>query len=151
MLVELVRPLLSIYLNGDNMSDNNFTINEYFENINNKKIIGAKCTACGKIHLPPRVFCDVCKSQTFEKIELVGNAVLEAYSVVYVPNSKMIQAGFGRENPNCVGIVRMSEGPMLSAEIHGLDLSQPEKIKIGLPLRAKFLERGEKVVLTFEV
>ncbi|MDO9087923.1 MAG: Zn-ribbon domain-containing OB-fold protein [Anaerolineaceae bacterium] len=132
------------------MSDNNFMINGYFENINNKKLIGAKCSNCGKIHLPPRVFCDECKSQSFEQIELTGEAELKAYSVVYVPTSKMVEAGYGRENPNCVGIVKMSEGPMLSAEILGLDISHPEMIKIGAPLKAKFLERGEKIVLAFE-
>jgi uncharacterized OB-fold protein len=132
------------------MSENHFTINGYFENINEKKLIGAKCSNCGKIHLPPRVFCDECKSQSFEQIELSGEAILKAYSVVYVPTSKMVEAGYGRENPNCVGIVKMSEGPMLSTEIQGLDLSHPENIKIGVPLKAKFLERGEKVILVFE-
>jgi uncharacterized OB-fold protein len=62
----------------------------------------------------------------------------------------MISAGFGRENPNCVGIVKMSEGPMLSAEIYGFDLSQPEAIKIGTPVKAKFIDRGENVILAFE-
>jgi uncharacterized OB-fold protein len=132
------------------MSDNNFTINGYFENLNNKKLIGTKCSNCGKIHLPPRVFCDVCNSQSLEQIEFTGEAELKAYSVVYVPTSKMVEAGYGRENPNCVGIVKMFEGPMLSAEIQGLDLAHPENIKIGVTLKAKFLERGEKVILAFE-
>ncbi len=126
------------------------TIKGYFDEIKNKKIVGTQCKDCGRIHLPPRVICDQCKSQSLEKIELVGDGTLQAYSVVYVPTSKMIAAGFGRDNPNCVGIVKMSDGPMVSAEIFGFDLTQPDKIKIGTPVKAKFVERGENVILAFE-
>jgi hypothetical protein len=126
------------------------TINSYFDEIKQKKILGTQCKECGRIHLPPRVICDHCKSQNLDFIELAGEGTLQAYSVVYVPTSKMVAAGFGRENPNCVGIVKMSEGPMVSAEIFGFDLTQPEKIKIGTALKAKFIERGESVILAFE-
>ena len=126
------------------------TINSYFDEIKQKKISGTRCKECGRIHLPPRVICDQCKSQNLDFIELAGEGTLQAYSVVYVPTSKMVAAGFGRENPNCVGIVKMSEGPMVSAEIFGFDLTQPEKIKIGTALKAKFIERGESVILAFE-
>ncbi|MBW6474754.1 MAG: Zn-ribbon domain-containing OB-fold protein [Anaerolineaceae bacterium] len=128
----------------------NLTINSYFDEIKKKKILGTKCKDCGRIHLPPRVICDQCKSTNLELIELAGEGTLQAYSVVYVPTSKMIAAGFGRENPNCVGIVKLSEGPMMSAEIHGFDLSKPENIKIGTTVKSKFIERGEDVILAFE-
>ena len=127
-----------------------FTINSYFNEMKKKKIMGTQCKDCGRISLPPRVICDQCKSQNLEIIELAGEGTLKAYSVVYVPTSKMIAAGFGRDNPNCVGIVEMTEGPMVSAEIYGFDLSQPEKIKIGTPVKSKFIERGEDVILAFE-
>ncbi len=126
------------------------TINGHFEEIKNKKIIATQCKDCGRIHLPARVFCDDCKSQSLEKIELAGDGTLQAYSVIYVTTSQMISARFGRDNPNCVGIVKMSEGPSVSAEIHGFDLTQPEKIKIGTPMKSKFIERGEDVILAFE-
>jgi uncharacterized OB-fold protein len=126
------------------------TINSYFDEIKKKKISGTRCKVCGRIHLPPRVICDHCQSQNLEIIELAGNGTLQAYSVVYVPTSKMIAAGFGRDNPNCVGIVKMSEGPMVSAEIYGFDLSKPEMITIGTSVKAKFIERGERIILAFE-
>lgn len=128
----------------------NFTINNYFNELKNKRVLGSKCTECGKIHVPPRPICDHCQSQLVERIELAGDATLQAFSVVYVPTSKMIAAGFGRENPNGVGIVKMTEGPMLSAEIFGFDLTHPETIKIGTQVKAKFIERDENVILAFE-
>lgn len=127
-----------------------FTVKSHFNNIRNKKIIGSRCKSCGRIQLPPRAVCDQCKSQAMELIELDGKGTLQAYSVIFVPTSKMMNAGFGRENPNCVGIVKLSDGPMVSAELYGFDLSKPENIKIGSPVKAKFIERGEDVILAFE-
>ncbi|MBE0684776.1 MAG: hypothetical protein IH585_02125, partial [Anaerolineaceae bacterium] len=61
------------------------TINSYFDELKKKKIFGTQCNECGRIHLPPRVFCDQCKSQNLDFIELAGEGTLQAYSVVYVP------------------------------------------------------------------
>ncbi len=127
-----------------------FTINRFFNELKTKKIVGNLCKNCGKVHLPARPICDQCNSQDLEFIELSGKGFLQAYSVVYVTTTKMGKAGFNRENPNCVGIVKLEEGPMISSEIYGFDLSQPEKIKIGTTLHAKFIEREEGDVLAFE-
>ena len=55
----------------------------------------------------------------------------------------MLEAGYSRKNPYCVGIVRTVEGPMISAFIQGVDVSHPESIKVGTPMVADFVERGE--------
>ena len=129
MLVELAKPVWLIFLNGDNMNEA-FTITHFFDELENKKIIGNKCTECGKLHLPARPICDQCKSQSVELFEFSENATLEAFSVVYITTSKFLAAGYGRENPNCVGIVKMEDGPKISTELYGFDLTHPEKIQI---------------------
>jgi uncharacterized OB-fold protein len=67
----------------------------------------------------------------------------------------MIEAGYGRDNPYCSGIVKLNEGPSISAQILGVDVSQPEQIAIGAPLSPVFVKRGEgdesKYFLAFEV
>ena len=53
------------------------------------------------------------------------------------------------ENPACAeaciagGIVKLDDGPSISAMILGVDAKQPESIAIGVPLKAAFIERGE--------
>ena len=44
----------------------------------------------------------------------------------------------------------MEDGPKISTELYGFDLTHPEKIKIGTPVHAKFIEREGKVILGFE-
>ncbi len=52
-------------------------------------------------------------------------------------------------------MVELEEGPRISAQILNVDVSRPDTIKIGTPLKMSFIERvnGDvrKVFLAFEV
>ena len=67
----------------------------------------------------------------------------------------MIEAGYGRDNPYLAGVVELDEGVKISAQILGMDATKPEDVKIGTPLQAEFVERGEgeakKTFLAFRV
>ena len=67
----------------------------------------------------------------------------------------MIEAGYGRENPHCSGIVALDNGLSISAQILGVDPLNPDKIKIGSPVKAVFIDRGEgeqkETFLAFEL
>jgi uncharacterized OB-fold protein len=53
-----------------------------------------------------------------------------------------------------VGIVKTAEGPMISAQILGVNSCDPSSIKIGTKLKVVFIDRGEgetkKTFLGFE-
>lgn len=132
------------------MSEQTFTSAEYFASLAEEKIVGSKCKDCGAVFLPPRAICADCLSEDMEEILMKGEGELAAYSVVYVPTTAMIEAGYNKDNPNVAGIVKLAEGPMISAQVLGLDASKPAEIKIGTPLKAVFVERGGKTVLAFE-
>jgi len=83
-----------------------------------------------------------------------GIGTLATFTVIYVPPTSEADAGYNAKNPYCVGIVALQEGPRISAQIVGLDLSNPATIKIGMPLKQTFVVRGEgesaKKFLAFE-
>ncbi|HOT99109.1 MAG TPA: OB-fold domain-containing protein [Anaerolineaceae bacterium] len=89
-----------------------------------------------------------------ERIQMNGIGTLATFTVIYVPPTSMADAGYNAKNPYCVGIVALQEGPRISAQIVGLDLSDPATIKIGMPLKQTFVVRGEgesaKKFLAFE-
>ncbi len=108
-----------------------------------KKLMGSRCRACGRLYLPPRPLCPECFGEEMEWVELSGRGRLVAFTAVHVAPTAMLAAGYSREKPYCVGLVRLEEGPRISAQILGFDPKRPEGIKPGMPLRAVFLERGE--------
>jgi uncharacterized OB-fold protein len=78
-----------------------------------------------------------------EPVVFSGKGTLAAYSVIYIAPTAMIQAGHDRKHPYCTAVVKLAEGPKICAQLVGADLAHPETIKIGAPVTATFIVRGE--------
>ncbi len=137
------------------MSEMEFTSNAHYKALGENKLVASKCRACGKLYYPARPMCPECHGMEMEAVELSGIGKLAAYSVIYIATTAMIQAGYDRKNPYCTGIVKLDEGPSICAQVMGADMAHPETIKIGTPVKAVFLDRGEgeakKTFLGFQV
>ncbi|HSF83632.1 MAG TPA: Zn-ribbon domain-containing OB-fold protein [Burkholderiaceae bacterium] len=107
------------------------------------KLLGARCQSCGTLYLPPRSLCANCYSQEMAWEALSGEGELVAFTTIYIAPTAMIEAGYGRDNPYCSGVVRLKEGLSISAQILDVDVSDPAQIAIGTPLQVEYLERGE--------
>lgn len=136
------------------MSENEFTHAAYSRFLTQHKLMGTRSRADGRIYFPPRPIAPETLGQDMEWVELSGRGKLVAFTIVYVGTSAMIAAGYDRKNPYCVGVIALEEGPKISAQIMNVDVTRPEQIKIGMPLQATFVERGEgdarRTFLAFE-
>jgi hypothetical protein len=137
------------------MSSIEFTHTTHTKALGERKLVASRCAACGKLHFPARPMCPECHGKDVEAVELSGKGKLAAFSVIYIATSAMIQAGYDRKNPYCTAVVQLAEGPSICAQLIGADLAHPETIKIGTPVTAAFLDRGEgdavKTFLGFQV
>ena len=120
-----------------------FNFHGYQSHLQDQKLMAVRCQDCQSVFLPPRPLCTSCFKDEMEWIELKGKGTLAAFTVVHIAPTAMLNAGYGRENPYCSGIVRLEEGPMISAQILNVDVDKPERIQIGIPLEAVFIEREE--------
>ncbi|MEM2320126.1 MAG: Zn-ribbon domain-containing OB-fold protein [Candidatus Bathyarchaeia archaeon] len=109
-----------------------FTIEEFYRNISQKKLVGGKCLKCGKVHVPPRPLCDQCLSKDFEMVELPKNGKLLTYTVIHVAPVQ-----FQSMAPYAVGIVLLENGVKIPGMIKG---ATPEQLKIGMQLTMEFEE-----------
>jgi hypothetical protein len=136
------------------MSDE-FTSTAHYLALGERKLIGSRCKACGKLYFPARPMCPECHGEEMEAVELSGKGKLAAYSVIYIAPTAMIQAGYDRKNPYCAAVINLEEGPSICAQLVGVDMAHPESIKIGTPVNATFLDRGEaeakKTFLGFQI
>ncbi|MDG4594095.1 MAG: Zn-ribbon domain-containing OB-fold protein [Candidatus Contendobacter sp.] len=138
------------------MSELPFNSTSYYHLLSEHKLMGCRNKTSGKFYLPPRPMCTTSYSSDMEWEQVSGKGEIIAFTVITVAPTHMIEAGYSRENPYCAAIVRLQEGPAISAQILGVDLSMPEEaIKIGTPVQATFIERGEgpakRIYLAFEV
>ncbi len=135
-------------------TEKEFTIQNYLEFIQNKKLMGTKCKDCGELYIPVRMLCTKCNSPNMEWTEMSGEGELAAFTSITVGTPYFIEKGYDRKKPYCFSVIKLKEGPMVSAQLVGVDESKPDDIKIGTPLKVKFLEtevKGEtKIDLGFE-
>lgn len=114
----------------------------YSAYLNERKLMGSRCLDCGEVYLPPRSLCTHCYSTHMAWMQFSGEGQLAGFTTIYVGLPAMVSRGYNRENPYCVGVVRLVEGPSISGRIQTTGCAFPEEVKVGLPVRAVFVEHG---------
>ena len=136
------------------MEDRPLNDTSYEQFLNEGKIMGSKCKKCGSLALPPRPICVSCFGGEMEWVQFKGTGKLAAFTSITVAPPYMAKEGFGRNNPYVVGVVELEERVKTVARIVGVDAKKPELIRVGTPLKAEFLEKGEgpekKMMLAFK-
>ena len=125
------------------MEQKPFSDTSYEQFLNEEKLMGSRCKKCGALFVPPRTICIKCYSSEMEWVEMGGKGKLAAFTCISVGPPFMVEEGYDRKHPYCSGVVELEEGARVVARIEEVDTNKPETIKVGMPLRAKFLHRGE--------
>ncbi len=90
------------------------------------KLIGGQCEACGAKLFPQRQVCPQCKSQRVRPYKFSGKGRVYSYTVVYDA-----PAGYELFLPYVTALVRLDEGPMITAQLTDVDLND---VQIGMPV-----------------
>ena len=126
----------------------------YEQYLKEEKLMGSRCAECDARYVPPRSICVKCFSSDMAWVEMKGTGRLAAFTCITIAPPFMIAQGYNRKNPYISAVVELEEGGRVDARIEGVDASRPEEIKIGMPLKVKFLhsEAGGKkeTYLAFE-
>jgi hypothetical protein len=125
------------------MEEKPFSDIAYEQFLNKEKLMGSRCKACDIHYVPPRPICIECYGSDMQWVEMKGNGRLAAFTCITIAPPFMIAQGYNRKNPYCTGVVELEEGARVDARIEGVDAGQPEEIKVGMPLKVKFLHREE--------
>ena len=123
--------------------ENQFTVNAFNNYLKEHRLMGTRDQSTGEVYLPPRPLNPTDFSTDMEWFEFSGEGVLQAFTNIHINSTTMNVAGYNRTNPSVVGIVKTAEGPMISALIVGLNGCNPQSIRIGTPLKVKFIDQGE--------
>ncbi|MFC2025390.1 Zn-ribbon domain-containing OB-fold protein [Chloroflexota bacterium] len=135
------------------MEERPFSDFSYHQFLNEEKLMGSKCQKCGAFYAPPRPICIKCYDSEMEWVEFKGKGKLAAFTCITVGPPSTIAKGYDRQHPYVSGVVELEEGVRVDARIEGVDGNKPETIKIGTPMKVKYLHHVEgenlKTVLAF--
>jgi len=107
----------------------------FFQEIrDNKRIMGTKCPKCGRVLVPPRIFCEECFVDVEEWVEVSSKGELVTFGESYLGTD-----GSKLKEPWILGIIRLdgADGGL----IHYIGEARPEDLKIGMSMEAVFNEK----------
>lgn len=136
------------------MAEKPFSDIAYEQYLKEEKLMGSRCKECDACYVPPRSICVKCYGSNMQWVQMKGKGNLAAFTCITVAPPFMVAQGYNRKNPYISGVVELEEGGRVDARIEGVDAGNPEEIKVGMPLKAKFLHtevKGKKeTYLAFE-
>ena len=89
-------------------------------------LVGEVCPHCGAKLFPPRDVCPECTGPAKEPFQFSGRGSVYSYATVY-----NAPEGFERYAPYVVALVKLEEGPLITAQLTDVD---QDEIEIGMPV-----------------
>jgi uncharacterized OB-fold protein len=96
-------------------------------------LIGNQCGSCGEIFFPPRESCPFCRRKSMGNMKekkLNGKGEIETYTIIHVAPED-----FEEQVPYPIAIVKLDEGPKVTAQIVDCPLQQ---VSIGMRVEQTF-------------
>jgi len=106
------------------------TVSNFYEFVNEKRLMAAKCNECGTMILPPKPMCTHCLSTNLKWSELKRFGKLVSYTIIHVAPEQ-----FQSLAPYIVGILEIEKGLRLPGMIRDVD---QEEVNIGMNLKIAF-------------
>ena len=108
------------------------------------RLVGETCEKCGTKLFPPRDVCPECEAPAKTPFAFSGRGEVYSYSNVYYP-----PRGFEEFAPYPVALVRLEEGPLITAQLTDVDADQ---VSIGMAVEMvtrKVREDGERGTIVY--
>ena len=116
---------------------------KFFEELKqNKKIMGSKCSKCGKVNFPPRAVCADCMVEMTidDMVELSPKGTLEGFTVVNYPFTDPNTGGM-RAFPYGYALFKLDGADTYT--MHFINETDYTKLKVGQRVEAVFKEERE--------
>ena len=117
-----------------------FTVKHYKDMLSDEIIQGTKCGKCGNLMLPPRIICNNCGNRSLQPLQYSKKGTVKALSRIHVPLTD-----FKEKCPYTVGIVKLTDGPMITGLLLGKD-----NFVVGSEVEAVILKEYGKTILAFK-
>ncbi len=130
---------LLVISSGEASQPFNWSVGKYGSKLlwalKDKKIIGVKCSKCGKVYVPPRKVCGPCFAPMDEFVPVSNEGEIEVCAIIQFG---FVDPSTGKRRPVPYGyaFVRLDGADTLMP--HFLDSADPDKVKVGARVKAVF-------------
>ncbi len=107
-------------------------------------LIGEECPTCHHKIFPPRDVCPYCAEEAGPEFHFGGKGTVFSHTTVHTPPE-----GFEAQSPYTVALIKLDEGPMITAQLTDVD---NDVVEIGLPVEMvtrKLAEQGDEGLILY--
>jgi uncharacterized protein len=115
-------------------------VGRFLSELKNGRIIARKCEKCGRILVPPRMFCEDCFRDTDDWVYLKDTGTINTYSVAHVGTD-----AHRLSEPLYVAVVSIDGASELMGFLHLLGEVQEKDIKVGMKVQAVWKPETDRV------
>ena len=117
------------------------TLQKFFEQARAGQLIAVRCDRCGALAIPPKEFCPQCSQRAWAPAPLSGDGTIASYTVI-----RVAPRGHADEVPYAIAAVQLEEGVSMLGRVVDIPF---DKLRLGLPVRFRPLERGGQTAIGF--
>ncbi|MCW3043619.1 MAG: hypothetical protein JWL57_1777 [Actinobacteria bacterium] len=116
--------------------DAGVAVGRYLDGLKEGRILGRECRVCGRVLVPPRMFCEQCFRPTDRWVDVAPTGTVNTYSVCYVTwDMRPLTV------PELPAVIELQSGGIM----HKLGGVEPADIHIGMPVEAVWKPLEERV------
>ena len=111
------------------------------------QLIGEICGGCSDELFPPRDICPSCGDEAKKLYQFSGKGEIYSYTILQRDHAP---AGFEDQAPYTIALIKLEEGPLVTAQLTDLDPKEP--IEIGTPVEMvtrKLRNTGERGMMIY--
>lgn len=118
-------------------------IGRFLTGLKEGEIVGTRCDHCGRIAVPPRIFCEWCFKRSETWIKLPDTGTINTFSVSYISTDTT------RVKTPTIPAVIQIDTAQNAGLLHLIGEAKPEDVKIGMHVKAVWLSpEGRKGSIT---
>ena len=92
-------------------------VQTFYENLEEGRITGRKCTKCGAVEFPPVYACNTCGCWDMDWVEISGKATLHS---IVMPAPLSMKPEYKELGSYCYGEVVLEEGSRFNGVVRGM-------------------------------
>jgi uncharacterized OB-fold protein len=98
------------------------------------EILGTKCDQCGRIAVPPRIFCEWCFKRTGTWLKLPDTGTVNTFSISYIATDTT-----RLKTPTIPAVIEI-DSTGHAGFLHIIGEAKPDDVKIGMRVKAEWAE-----------
>ena len=113
-------------------------IGRFLSSLKAGEIVGTKCDHCGRIGVPPRIFCESCFTRSESWIKLPDTGTVNTFSISYIATDTT-----RLKTPTIPAVIEIDSAKG-AGFLHILGEVKPEEVKIGMRVKAVWVDPQQR-------